>query len=170
MLACTIYRRGDSCIFNHSAPHSSLAHLAAMLRPFSHFSCSVIPSALFSRVSLAAATHDPCIKVVGQAFFDPADALDCLKSFPFNETLRQNVLSVVSRVFDFYTFEDYYLNSPPPFRESTADIHAQIRQINSTQYAVSVFPTPSEAIPLMAGCHLRPTMILMEPSETSQRS
>jgi hypothetical protein len=31
--------------------------------------------------------------------------LVCVKSFPFNETLRQNVLTSVARVFDFYTFE-----------------------------------------------------------------
>ena len=86
----------------------------------------------------AAATtaSDPCVKVAGLQFADPADAIACQRSFPFNETLRQNVLSVVSRVFDFYTFEDYYLNSPPPFQESTADIRAEIARINSTYYGV----------------------------------
>jgi hypothetical protein len=83
---------------------------------------------------------DPCTKIVGHRFVDPADAIACQKSFPFNETLRQNVLSVVSGVFDFYTFEEFYLNSPPPFQESTTDIRGQIRRINTTQYAVSAFP------------------------------
>ena len=63
--------------------------------------------------------------------------MDCQKMFPFNETLRQNVLSVVSRVLDFYTFEDYYLNSPHPFEDSTKDIRAEIARINSTKYVVS---------------------------------
>lgn len=111
--------------------------------------CFGLLSALLSGVSLASATHDPCTKVAAQAFVDPAEAMTCLQSFPFNETLRQNVLSVVSRVFDFYTFEDFYLNSPPPFQESTTDIRAQIQRINSTLYAVRTFPTPSEAILLM---------------------
>ncbi|KAI9450194.1 hypothetical protein BJY52DRAFT_199868 [Lactarius psammicola] len=79
-------------------------------------------------------TH-PCAKIAGIEFVDPADAIACQKSFAFNETLRQNVLSVVSRVFDFYTFEDFYLNSPHPFEDSTTDIRAEIARINATQYA-----------------------------------
>ena len=87
--------------------------------------------------SAAPTSQDPCAKISGLRFVDPADALACQKSFPFDEALRQNVLSVVSRVFDFYTFEDFYLNSPPPFQESTTDIRAQLSRINTTQYAVS---------------------------------
>lgn len=82
-------------------------------------------------------SEDPCTKVAGKTFVPPADALACLKSFPFNETLRQNVMSVVSTVFDFYTFEDYYLDSPPPFQESTKNIRAELARINSTTYEVS---------------------------------
>jgi hypothetical protein len=138
-----------------------------MLRPFIRFACSgllVVP--LLTRASLAAATPDPCTKIAAQFFVDPADALTCLKSFPFNETLRQNILSVVSRVFDFYTFEDFYLNSPAPYKQSTTDIRAEIRRIESTQYAVSVFPSPSEAIPLITCRPTRPTMILIKTSMT----
>ena len=93
-----------------------------------------------SWVTLAAPTAapDPCAKIAGKTFVPPADALACLKSFPFNETLRQNVLTVVDRVFDFYTFEDYYLNSPPPFQDSTVNIRAQLARINTTKYAVSI--------------------------------
>ncbi|KAH9077631.1 hypothetical protein EDB83DRAFT_2514346 [Lactarius deliciosus] len=59
--------------------------------------------ALLGRGLLATAASDPCVHVAGLQFADPADAIACQKSFPFNETLRQNVLSVISRVFDFYT-------------------------------------------------------------------
>ncbi|KAI0752695.1 hypothetical protein C8Q80DRAFT_469989 [Daedaleopsis nitida] len=99
-------------------------------------------SALFalSGVTLAApsadAAHaDPCATIAGKQFVPPQAALACLKSFPFNETLRQNVLTVVSRVFNFYTFEDYYLNSPPPFQDSTVNIRAELARINRTHYA-----------------------------------
>ncbi|EJD02041.1 uncharacterized protein FOMMEDRAFT_141224 [Fomitiporia mediterranea MF3/22] len=102
-------------------------------------------SSLFPALTLALATvasvvptpraSDPCAAIAGQTFVPPADALACLKTFPFNETLRQNVLQVVSRVFDFYTFEDFYLNSPPPFQESTSNIRAELARINSTDYA-----------------------------------
>jgi hypothetical protein len=79
---------------------------------------------------------DPCSKIAGKAFAPPADALACVKSFPFNETLRQNVLTNIARVFDFFTFEDYYLRSPPPFQESTNNIRQTLARINATRYSV----------------------------------
>lgn len=87
--------------------------------------------------SLPSASADPCAKIGGKAFVPPADALACEKSFPFNETLRQNVLSNMERVFDFFTFEDYYLDSPPPFQESTNNIRATLAKINATHYKVN---------------------------------
>jgi hypothetical protein len=141
-----------------------------MLRPFTRSTCFALLFALLTRPTFAAPTHDdPCAKIAGRIFVDPADALACLKSFPFNETLRQNVLSVVSGVFDFYTFEDFYLNSPPPFQESTTNIRSQIKRINSSSYAVSAFPTLSKGIPLIICLHSRPTMTLTKISSTSQR-
>ncbi|KAH9996284.1 hypothetical protein BJV77DRAFT_1059470 [Russula vinacea] len=76
---------------------------------------------------------DPCAAIAGALFLTPADALACLRSFPFNETLRQNVLSTVSRVFDFYTFEDYYPKSTAPFQNND-NIRAELARINSTLY------------------------------------
>jgi len=100
---------------------------------------------LLSRVLLTAAAPaqrdlppDPCAKIAGLLFVDPADAIACQKSFPFDENLQQNVMSVVSRVFDFYTFEDFYYNSPAPFQESTKDIRGEIARISGTQYAVRI--------------------------------
>ena len=84
-----------------------------------------------------AATNDPCAEIGGLTFAPPQEALACMKSFPFNETLRQNVIHTVSRVFDFFTFEDFYLDSPPPFQESTANIRAELARINTTTYEVS---------------------------------
>ncbi|KAA1478510.1 hypothetical protein DENSPDRAFT_686430 [Dentipellis sp. KUC8613] len=95
-----------------------------------------VASAVIAAFSTAAAQAaiDPCAKIAGMLFVPTADALACQKSFPFNETLRQNVLTVISRVFDFYTFEDYYLKSPPPFQESTTNIRADIARISHTHY------------------------------------
>ncbi|KAI0705325.1 hypothetical protein C8Q76DRAFT_683057 [Earliella scabrosa] len=92
-------------------------------------------AALGAPASEASDARDPCARIAGKPFVPPRDALACLKSFPFNETLRQNVLTVVSRVFDFYTFEDFYLNSPPPFQDSTINIRAELARINRTRYA-----------------------------------
>ncbi|KAK7684903.1 hypothetical protein QCA50_011736, partial [Cerrena zonata] len=91
--------------------------------------------ALSLTTGAAPGAADPCAKFAGQQFVVPADALTCLKSFPFNETLRQNVLTNIARVFDFFTFEDFYLNSPAPFQESTTNIRADIARINRTTFA-----------------------------------
>jgi len=80
---------------------------------------------------------DACAVIGGQTFSKPADALACLKSFSFNETLRQNVLSTVSRVLDSYTYEDYYPKSSFPF-PTEVNIRAELARINSTSYVVSV--------------------------------
>ncbi|KAI0922547.1 hypothetical protein AcV5_009489 [Taiwanofungus camphoratus] len=95
---------------------------------------AVLSLAALSPGVLASPDADPCAKFAGQTYVVSADARACLSSFPFNETLRQNVLTVVSRVFDFYTFEDYYLDSPPPFQESTVNIRQELARINSTSY------------------------------------
>jgi hypothetical protein len=79
---------------------------------------------------------DPCVKIAGSLFATPADTLSCLRSFPFNETLRQNILSIVSRVINFYTFEHYYPEFTPPF-PNNVNIRAELSRINSTSYAVS---------------------------------
>lgn len=81
---------------------------------------------------------DACAKVGGKTYVAPADALACQRSFAANETLKQNVLTVADRVFNFYTFEDYYLNSPAPFQGSTVNIRQELARINSTKYEVSV--------------------------------
>jgi hypothetical protein len=87
--------------------------------------------------TVAHVRSDPCAAIAGAQFVTPAQTLACLKSFPFNETLRQNVLDTVSKVFDFYTFEDYYPNPRPPF-PNTIDIRAELARIRCSSYAVSL--------------------------------
>ena len=97
-------------------------------------------------VRSAPATDDLCKKIAATSYALPRDVQACYRSFPFNETIRQNVLSVVSRVFDFYTFEDYYDKLPDPFHGSTVDIRATIDRINKTEYEVIAdFWTPPSA-------------------------
>ncbi|KIY70218.1 hypothetical protein CYLTODRAFT_488261, partial [Cylindrobasidium torrendii FP15055 ss-10] len=81
-----------------------------------------------------AAAQDPCTAIAGKVFVPPADARACLKSFPFNETLRQNVLANANGVLNFFTFEPYYINSPPPFEESTQDIRGELNRMSNTAY------------------------------------
>lgn len=80
---------------------------------------------------------DYCAKIAGQAFFDPATALLCLRSFPFNETIRENVLAVVGGALDFFTFEAEQLQAPYPFQESSVNLRAELSRIKTTAYVVS---------------------------------
>jgi hypothetical protein len=61
-----------------------------------HLALSLAPIALVlavPNVKERSGAADPCVKVAGQAFSPPADALACMKTFPFNETIRQNVIA-----------------------------------------------------------------------------
>ena len=81
---------------------------------------------------------DPCVKIAGQTYVPPSDALSCFKSFAFNETLRQNVLTDMARVFDtFILLPDF----PATFQESTNDIRATLSKLNSTTFQVRGSPT-----------------------------
>ncbi|EIN14483.1 hypothetical protein PUNSTDRAFT_24244, partial [Punctularia strigosozonata HHB-11173 SS5] len=82
----------------------------------------------------AAKHHDPCAAIAGKEFLIPSQALACHKSFAFNETLRKNVMDNVARVFDFFTFEDYYYESPAPFQQSTVDIRGEVDRISKAKY------------------------------------
>lgn len=121
--------------------------------------------ALTATTSAAPGATDSCAKFAGQSFVVPSDALACLKSFPFNETLRQNVLTNIARVFDFFTFEEFYLNSPAPFQESTTNIRADIARINRTKFAVcfvNYLPLVTENAELLIPSYARPTMTSTE--------
>ena len=116
---------------------------SSMARGSTKLTAVAIGAACSVYLTYAAAppTPDPCAQVAGKDFVLPAAALSCLKSFSFNETLRQNVLAVVGRVFDFFTFEQFYLNSPPPFQESTNNVRWTLARINTTRYAVAFRPS-----------------------------
>ena len=73
---------------------------------------------------------DPCTKIDSHMFIPPVDALACYKTFPFNETLHQNVLTNIAHVYYFYIFKDFYLNLPPPLKKPTSIIRATLTTIN----------------------------------------
>jgi hypothetical protein len=44
------------------------------------------------------------------------------------------VVTAISRVIDFYSFEDYYYNSPPPFHDSTVNIRGELASLGKNKY------------------------------------
>ena len=95
---------------------------------------------------------DSCTVIAGQSYVVPSHALACLKSFPHNETIKDNVMSNVERVMDFYTFESYYLDSPPPFQESTIQIRSEFSRIRKTTYQVGFISAACDVVSQISVC------------------
>ncbi|TFY54040.1 hypothetical protein EVJ58_g9096 [Rhodofomes roseus] len=79
-------------------------------------------------------TSPTCAKTDAQIYVVPADARVRLSYFPFNETLRQNVLDAVTK-FDFYASDDYDVAPVPEFGQPAAYICGEFTKINGTSYA-----------------------------------
>ena len=65
---------------------------------------------------------------------DPQDVVNCLKSFPFREDIRQNVMAVAESVINFYTYETSAVNSPAPYQESTVNLVQEFERIRNQHY------------------------------------
>jgi len=99
-----------------------------------------------SLVNAAAVPSDPCAAIAGKRFFAPSQAMACLTSFPFDEAIRSNVMTNVERATDFFSFESFYKNSPPPFQESTIQIRDEFSRIRKTNYKVSLVSATREPL------------------------
>ncbi|KAG8754098.1 hypothetical protein FRC12_011314 [Ceratobasidium sp. 428] len=77
---------------------------------------------------------DPCGAIAGQAYSTPSAALACLKSFPYNITLANNVMEVVTKATPFFTFEDWQKHTPAPFNEATSNLDVEFARIKATKY------------------------------------
>ena len=91
-----------------------------------------------SLVNAAAVSSDPCAAIAGKPYVVPSQALACLTSFAYNETIKSNVMTNAERVTDFFSFEPFYKRSPPPFQESTVQIRDEFSRIRKTKYQVSL--------------------------------
>lgn len=111
-----------------------------------------------SLANAAAVASDPCAAIAGQPYVVPSKALACLASFPYNETIKNNVMTNVERVTDFYSFEPFYKHSPPPFQESTVQIREEYARIRKTKYPVGFVGVICDAVSQIYIC--RRTMLL----------
>jgi hypothetical protein len=58
------------------------------------------------------------------------------RSFPLNNTLKNNVLDVVNLTFNFQTSINYQIQAPAPFAQDVhVDIAAELQRIRAQQYA-----------------------------------
>ncbi|KAG8726524.1 hypothetical protein FRC12_023313, partial [Ceratobasidium sp. 428] len=89
----------------------------------------------FALASLVAAGEapksgsDPCAAIAGKSYSKPSEARRCLKSFPYNATLANNVLEVVTKGKEFFTFEVEQKKTPAPFTEASSNLAVEFARI-----------------------------------------
>ncbi|CCO26621.1 hypothetical protein BN14_00649 [Rhizoctonia solani AG-1 IB] len=91
-------------------------------------------AALVAGTPLQPRQSDPCVAIASKGWYKPSQVLSCLQSFPYNETLRNNVVDVVSKTFNFHTSVSFHLNMPDPFTDDTVDVQGELRRIGQTKY------------------------------------
>ena len=58
------------------------------------------------------------------------------RSFPVNQTIKNNILDVVNLTFNFQTSINYQIQAPPPFAQDVhVDIAAELTRIRAQTYA-----------------------------------
>ncbi|KLO14415.1 hypothetical protein SCHPADRAFT_872766 [Schizopora paradoxa] len=89
---------------------------------------SPAPDGLVKRV-------DPCAAIGNQEWVAPSAVRACFESFPVNQTIKSNILEVVTKTLAFHTSVSYQVLAPEPF---TAEVHEDIlgdlARIGATQY------------------------------------
>jgi len=83
-----------------------------------------------SLVNATAVASDPCVAIAGKPYVIPSQALACLTSFTYNETVKTNAI-------DFFNFNFSYKHSPPPSQESTVEIRGGSPRLRATKYQAS---------------------------------
>ncbi|KAG8687366.1 hypothetical protein FRC09_013544 [Ceratobasidium sp. 395] len=87
-------------------------------------------------LAISSRAQDPCAQIARQSWMKPSEANACLSYFPFNATLRDNIVDVVSKTFSqFHASTSYHLNMPTPFTDDTVDILGELKRIVGTKYS-----------------------------------
>ena len=100
-----------------------------------------------SIINAAPVDSDPCAAIAGKSHVLPSQALACLKSFPYNETIKSNVISNAERVMDFSSFES--------FQDSSVRIRDELSRINGTKYEVSLITAAHNVVSFLFVVGLR---------------
>ncbi|KAG9128409.1 hypothetical protein FRC07_013749 [Ceratobasidium sp. 392] len=87
-------------------------------------------------LAATAQAQDPCTKIARETWIKPSEVNACLSYFPFNATLRDNVVDVLSKTFaQFHASTSFHLNAPDPFTSNTVDLIGELKRVRSTTYS-----------------------------------
>ncbi|KXN82588.1 hypothetical protein AN958_02439 [Leucoagaricus sp. SymC.cos] len=85
--------------------------------------------------AIVARAADPCAAIGGQKWVFPKAVRDCYNAVPVNETLKANILDVVSKSLNFHTSVNYQIRAPEPFTQDVhEDLFKDLARINATKY------------------------------------
>ncbi|CUA71803.1 Glucan 1,4-alpha-maltotetraohydrolase [Rhizoctonia solani] len=93
-------------------------------------------SASVSGSPLHVTRADPCAAIHNTTWLKPSQVHSCLSYFPFNATLRDNVVDVLSAMLDqFHASTKFHLDMPEPFKDTTVDILGELQRIKKSTYS-----------------------------------
>ncbi|KAG5642979.1 hypothetical protein DXG03_001827, partial [Asterophora parasitica] len=79
---------------------------------------------------------DPCATVAGKKWVSPKEVRACYQSIKVDETLKGNIIEVITKSLAFHTSTNYEIRAPQPFTNDVhEDILADLARIKYTQYA-----------------------------------
>ncbi|KAJ1300879.1 hypothetical protein OPQ81_002517 [Rhizoctonia solani] len=79
---------------------------------------------------------DPCAVISNTTWLKPSQVNSCLSYFPFNATLRDNIVDVLSKTFDqFHASTKFHLKMPEPYEDTTVDILDELQRIKRSTYS-----------------------------------
>ncbi|KAF5371707.1 hypothetical protein D9758_003451 [Tetrapyrgos nigripes] len=84
---------------------------------------SALGYALASEAMLETRQNDPCAKIGGQQWVNPADLRACFTSFPLDPALQENIIDVLNKTMAFHVSVNYQISAPEPF---TNDVHEDL--------------------------------------------
>ncbi|KAJ1300358.1 hypothetical protein OPQ81_005177 [Rhizoctonia solani] len=116
----------DSASRRNSHPH----------RPSTH-SHLVLALGLSAFAAGSPLRSDPCTAISNATWLKPSQANSCLSYFPFNATLRDNIVDVLSKTFhQFHASTKFHLNMPEPYEDITVDILGELQRIKRSTYSL----------------------------------
>ncbi|KAF8157203.1 hypothetical protein B0H34DRAFT_490777 [Crassisporium funariophilum] len=93
--------------------------------------------------AIAAATNievvgraaDPCAKIGGQKWVAPQDVRACFTSAKVDQSIKANIIEVISKTLAFHTSVNYQIQAPPPFNNDVhEDLFADLARIQKQSY------------------------------------
>ncbi|KAI0244159.1 hypothetical protein L0F63_000770 [Massospora cicadina] len=79
--------------------------------------------------------RDGCQAIAGKRIVAYHEAVDCYRSFPFKEKIREGTLDSIFKALPFYAFIDISRDSPEPRIPAKVDLYSEVKLLKAKPYA-----------------------------------